>query len=38
MSMFIFVVLIVVGIGAQTLRQAQENSITVVIEFSEDKQ
>ena len=38
MEMFIIALLIMIGLGAQTLRQYQERSITVVVEFSEDKQ
>lgn len=38
MEMFIIALLIVIGLGAQTLRQCRENTITVVVEFQEDKQ
>lgn len=38
MEMFIIALLIVIGLGAQTLIQEQERTITIVVEFSEDKQ
>lgn len=38
MEMFIIALLIAGAICAQTIRQERERSITIVVEFSEDKQ